>query len=158
MKPDPASASPLEIVAGHVATLGPVGVHSARPAAMASGLAASLYWFLPEQWLPRAAIVMLVTLVAELVARAAAAQIGDRTIVIDRWAGMWWALLPLRRDLILLAGAFALFRLIEGRRARPVRWVAARTGGPRGVADDVAAGLLVGLPLALLDRFLTFVA
>ncbi len=147
---------PLTTVAVFVATVGPLGRYSSRPAALASGLAASLYWFLPEPWALRALIVVIATLIAEVVSRTATAADADgdghNTIVIDRWVGMWWAILPLRHDIILLVAAFALYRFIEGRRVAPVAWVAHRWGGPRGVVDDVVAGLLAGLPVAILDR------
>jgi len=154
MNPSDSPRSPLKSVASAIATVGPVGIHSGRPAAFASGLAAGLYWFLPGDWALRAAVVVAATLLAEWASRSAASSLDPKTVVIDRWAGMWWALLPLRRDPILLVGAFVLFRFFEGRRVSIVEWVAARFGGPRGVYDDVAAGLLAGLTLVLLDQLI----
>ena len=77
--------------------------------------------------------------------RAAGVEDDPGWVVIDEFAGMWIAMLPLVDDALgplPLALAFAVFRAFDVLKPGPVGW-ADRQGGPAGVmADDVIAGAL----------------
>jgi phosphatidylglycerophosphatase A len=88
--------------------------------------------------------VMVATLAGLWALRAGGVDEDPGWVVIDEFAGMWIALLPLVgeevRPLPLLL-AFAAFRLFDIAKPGPIGW-ADRQGGPPGVmADDVMAGM-----------------
>jgi phosphatidylglycerophosphatase A len=81
-----------------------------------------------------------------------AGVIGDPGwVVIDEFAGQWITLLALARPTIPgLIAAFILFRLFDITKLGPVGW-ADRQHGPFGImADDVIAGLISAVVLALI--------
>ncbi len=73
-------------------------------------------------------------------------------VVIDEFAGQWITLLALHRPTpIGLLLAFVLFRLLDITKLGPVGW-ADRQHGPFGImADDVIAGAVAALLLAITD-------
>jgi phosphatidylglycerophosphatase A len=75
-------------------------------------------------------------------------------VVIDEFAGQWIAMLALARPGIPgLVAAFVLFRIFDIAKPGPVGW-ADRQGGAAGImADDVIAGMIAALILAIV-RFL----
>lgn len=106
----------------------------------ALALGALMLWQEP-MLLPLA--VIFATLAGLWALRAGVVEEDPGWVVIDEFAGMWIALLPLvdspPRPLPLLL-AFAAFRLFDIAKPGPIGW-ADRQGGPAGVmADDVLAG------------------
>ena len=148
-----------------LAGLGPIGQYSSRPGLLAAGLGAAVFGFLPGFWPLRALIVLGATLGAEMLARMSdgvGANDGDLSppvrrdppVIIDRLVGAWWALLPLRRDPLLLVVALGFYWVLVSRQVGLVGWAARVTGGRRGVADDTVAGLVAGLLVAGVDRLI----
>ena len=72
--------------------------------------------------------------------------------VFDEFVGQWIALIPaLLAPWWAVAAGFALFRLFDIAKPWPVRWADRHVGGGLGVMlDDVLAGALAALALALL--------
>lgn len=126
-------------------------LHSQEPGAV-WGLAAGEAWFL--------VLPVLLTALAVRASDLVVRQTGEKDpgyIVIDEWAGMWFAVWPLRwivakegfrlfhpggwRMLVLLAVPFLAFRLFDIWKPWPARQLQDLPGGDGIVADDVAAGL-----------------
>jgi len=88
--------------------------------------------------------------------RAAGVEEDPGWVVIDEFAGMWIALLPIVNDGIApgplpLVLAFVTFRALDILKPGPVGW-ADRQGGPAGVmADDVIAGAITAAVLWLVS-------
>ncbi len=79
-------------------------------------------------------------------------------VVIDEFAGLWMALLPLRHPSPLgLLAAFLLFRLLDITKPGPVGW-ADRQHSPAGImADDLIAGAIAaGILWAARDTWPTW--
>jgi phosphatidylglycerophosphatase A len=76
-------------------------------------------------------------------------------IVIDEVAGQWIALIPAAPDLGSYILGFALFRLFDIVKPGPVGWADRKLSGGFGImADDILAGALAALCLALAGPFL----
>ncbi len=73
----------------------------------------------------------------------------DPAIVIDEFAGQWLALLAVPPDLLAMACAFGLFRLLDITKPGPVGWADRRPGGLGVMLDDLLAGGLVAAVLHL---------
>jgi phosphatidylglycerophosphatase A len=76
----------------------------------------------------------------------------DGRIVIDEVAGQLTALLLLPPRLEVALAGFALFRLLDIWKPRPIRSFESLPGGAGVVGDDLAAGLLANLAGQLLWR------
>lgn len=76
-------------------------------------------------------------------------------IVIDEVAGQWIALLPLYyvgADIVLVVGAFLLFRFFDIVKPWPIGFLDAKVGGGFGVMlDDIVAGLFAMAGIVLLS-------
>ncbi|WKZ57231.1 MAG: phosphatidylglycerophosphatase A [Bdellovibrionota bacterium] len=71
-------------------------------------------------------------------------------IVIDEWAGMWWALLPTTiEEPLSIFSALLLFRLFDIIKPWPVRHFEKLPRGWGIVADDVVAGMIAALVISL---------
>ncbi len=76
-------------------------------------------------------------------------------IVIDEVAGQWIALVPATINLWSYALAFVLFRIFDIWKPGPIGWADRRLSGGGGIiADDILAGLLAAVGVALLQPFL----
>ncbi len=116
-------------------------------------------------WLMLAAPLLL-TLIAVWVSDLVVKETGLKDpscIVIDEWAGMWFALTPmlftvapqpLTLWILRLLVPFLLFRLFDIWKPGPVDAAQSLPGGWGVVLDDVLAGLLAGLFTLPLDRWL----
>jgi phosphatidylglycerophosphatase A len=118
-------------------------------------------------WLLLSAPVVL-TLVAVWAADHVVKETGQKDpsfIVIDEWAGLWFALTPLLFTLTLqpqplmlwaarLVAPFLLFRLFDIWKPGVVDQAQRLPGGWGVVMDDVLAGLLAALIVWPLDRWL----
>jgi phosphatidylglycerophosphatase A len=72
-------------------------------------------------------------------------------VVIDEFAGQWITLLALARPTISgLVAAFVLFRIFDITKLGPVGWADRRHGSFGIMADDVIAGIIAALILALI--------
>lgn len=111
----------------------------------ALGLGALMLGFAPMA-LPLA--VIGATLAGLWSVRASGVEDDPGWVVIDEFAGMWIALLPLADDPVAplaLLLAFVVFRLLDIVKPGPIGW-ADRQGGPAGVmADDVIAGAVTAV-------------
>ncbi len=156
-------------MSGLAAFIGTVaGAGRLRPAPGTWGSAAALplfwaLWTLGGLWLVLLAIpaVFLAGLWATAEMTRGAADPDPSEIVVDEVVGQWIALLPVAVGaahagapiLALWPGwiaAFVLFRLFDIRKPGPVGW-ADRRHGPVGVMlDDVVAGILAALGVAVL--------
>lgn len=156
-------------VAYHVATVLGLGDRLPAPGTTAGSLPATLGWWLAMVVLvdpvSRLAATVAGTVVVVLVGIWAAGVESERRgavdpgpVVIDEVAGQWLALLP---ALLLLehptpvslgvsaAAGFVLFRLFDVAKPWPVRRLERLPGGFGIVADDLAAGVLAALVLAV---------
>ncbi|HLP31462.1 MAG TPA: phosphatidylglycerophosphatase A [Geothrix sp.] len=111
---------------------------------------------------------LLLTLLAVWAAQRVVEETGHKDpsfIVIDEWAGLWFALTPLLVTATLqpqplalwtarLVAPFMLFRLFDIWKPGPVDHAQRLPGGWGVVLDDVLAGLLAALIVWPLDQWL----
>jgi phosphatidylglycerophosphatase A len=157
-----------------IATVGGLGDRLPAPGTTAGSLPAALIWsvlalLLRGPW-QLAAVTALLTVAAIAVGVWAAGVEETRRggsdpgpVVIDEVAGQWLCFLvalPLaipggvREVALFVAGGFLLFRGFDVAKPWPIRPLERLPGGIGIVADDLAAGALAGLLLALGWRFL----
>jgi phosphatidylglycerophosphatase A len=157
-----------------IATVGGLGERLPAPGTTAGSLPAALLWsvlalLLRGPW-QLAAVTALLTVAAIAVGVWAADVEETRRggsdpgpVVIDEVAGQWLCFLvalPLAvpgsvREVALFAAAgFLLFRVFDVAKPWPVRLLERLPGGIGIVADDLAAGAIAGILLALGWRFL----
>jgi phosphatidylglycerophosphatase A len=157
-----------------IATVGGLGDRLPAPGTTAGSLPATALWsalalVLGGHW-TLAAVTALLTVAAIAVGVWAAGAEGARRavgdpgpVVIDEVAGQWLCFLvalPLAvpggaREVALFAAAgFVLFRVFDVAKPWPVRPLERLPGGIGIVADDLAAGAIAGILLALGWRFL----
>ena len=135
-----------------IATLGGIGRMPVAPGTVASLVAAGLWygWFpdVTTQWVSGGLVFVVGTWAAGTVARCL--HLSDPPIVvIDEFLGMWVALAGWPRSLPLVGVAFLLFRAFDVVKPPPLRRLERLPGGWGIMADDVAAGLLARLVLAI---------
>lgn len=161
-------------VARLIATVGGLGDRLPAPGTTAGSLPAALLWsvlalLLRGPW-QLAAVTAALTLSATVVGVWAAGVEETRRggsdpgpVVIDEVAGQWLCFLvalPLAipggvREVALFAAAgFLLFRVFDVAKPWPVRPLERLPGGIGIVADDLAAGAIAGILVALGWRFL----
>lgn len=76
------------------------------------------------------------------------------TIVIDEWAGIFFALIPVSgTNYLAAAAAFILFRFFDIVKPGPVGWCEKLPGAWGIMMDDVAAGVITALIIYLMLRF-----
>lgn len=111
---------------------------------------------------------LAITALGIWVASAVVRETGEKDpsfIVVDEWAGLWFALTPLLFTATLqpqpwtlwaarLVAPFMLFRLFDIWKPGPVDAAQRLPGGFGVVMDDVLAGLLAALIVAPLDQWL----
>ena len=133
-----------------------VGFLKPAPGTWGSAAAVVVWWFFLA---PLAVWIQLLVCVAYfLTAWLVCAKVGERygvhdagEVVADEVVGMWLALAFAPQSLIAAAFAFALFRLLDIVKPGPIGWLDRSVGGGLGVLlDDVVAGALTGLTIALL--------
>ena len=121
-------------------------------------------------WAPKVLLAapLALTLVAVWAADAVVRETGKKDpsfIVIDEWAGLWFALTPLLFTVTLqpqpwllwaarLSAPFLLFRLFDIWKPGPVDLAQSLPGGWGVVLDDVLAGILAALLAWPLDQWL----
>jgi phosphatidylglycerophosphatase A len=157
-----------------IATVGGLGERLPAPGTTAGSLPAALLWsvlalLLRKPW--QLAAVTAVLAVAAIAVGVWAAGVEETRrggndpgpVVIDEVAGQWLCFLvalPLAalgsvRDVVVFAGGgFLLFRIFDVVKPWPVRPLERLPGGAGIVADDLAAGAIAGIVLALGWRFL----
>ena len=119
-------------------------VASAAAAVTGAGLLALSPWLL-------ALAAVLATTVGYLAVKQAAIEGDPGWVVIDEFAGQWITLLALARPTVPgLVAAFLLFRLFDITKLGPVGWADRRHGALGIMADDVIAGIIAAVPLALI--------
>lgn len=162
------------LVARWVATVGGLGDVVPAPGTTAgSAPAAAVWWILAAalgaSWLLTAASVALT--VAAVVVGVWASEVEARRrgrsdpgpVVIDEVAGQWLCfavaspvstVTGTRALTLFVATGFVLFRIFDVVKPWPVRRLERLRGGLGIVADDLAAGALAGLVLAIAWHFL----
>ncbi|BDU68339.1 phosphatidylglycerophosphatase A [Geothrix oryzae] len=123
-----------------------------------------------QAWAPwlRLAAPLALTLLAAWAAGRVVAETGQKDpsfVVIDEWAGLWFALTPLLFTVTVqpqpwslwaarLVAPFLLFRLFDIWKPGPVDTAQRLPGGWGVVMDDVLAGLFAALFVWPLDQWL----
>lgn len=165
-------------LAYNLATTFGLGDRLPAPGTTAGSLPACLVWLLVACSLlnsPWLAVTTTAMIIAAVIAGfwASDAEITGRgstdpgPVVIDEVAGQWLTYgcaLPLwsaatHREMILFAGAgFVLFRTFDILKPWPVRRLERLHGALGVMADDLLAGLMAGILLALARPYLAFLA
>ena len=147
-----------------VATLGGVGLLRPAPGTWGSAAAIPPAWIL--HGLGGFPLLLLATLAVTAlgwwaVTAARAETVDAPEYVIDEVAGMWIALMPLSAGLWFAGsapwlfpwpgwvGAFVLFRLLDVWKPGPVGWADRKPGAWGVMLDDLIAGALAALGVAL---------
>jgi phosphatidylglycerophosphatase A len=92
----------------------------------------------------------LATVGGFLAIRSAAVQGDPNWVVIDEFAGQWITMLALGRPTLAgLVTAFLLFRVLDITKLGPIGWADRQHGAFGIMADDVIAGVIGALILAL---------
>jgi phosphatidylglycerophosphatase A len=92
----------------------------------------------------------LATIGGYLAVKRAAIEGDPAWVVIDEFAGQWITLLALARPTIPgLIAAFILFRLFDITKLGPIGWADRQHGAFGIMADDVIAGIIAAVLLAL---------
>ena len=152
----------INTIATFVASGAGAGLSPYAPGTAGSLLGVLLLWplgYLALEWLWL--VWLIVCLLAVWSADDAGADwevVDHPAIVIDEVVGVWLAylipatLLSVQRDTLLVTlGALVLFRLYDITKPWPVNWVERRLPGGVGVvADDLVAGAMAGVTLAVL--------
>ncbi len=74
--------------------------------------------------------------------------------MIDEWAGIFFALIPVSgTNYLAAAAAFILFRFFDIVKPGPVGWCEKLPGAWGIMMDDVAAGVITALIIYLMLRF-----
>jgi len=106
-------------------------------------------------------LLILAAVPAALACGACARESGREDpsfVVLDEVLGMYLALLFLNQSLPWVAAAFALFRLLDILKPWPVSLMEKRfTGGAAILLDDLLAGAITGLLLAILQILITYI-
>lgn len=142
-----------------VATAGGVGYLPYAPGTAGTAVAVPLAWALAGLGLwPYLGVVAAVTMVGTWAAGVADRAWGthdSQRIVIDEVAGYLTTMAMVPRDrVVALASGFVLFRALDIIKPPPASWIERRLpGGPGVVLDDVAAGVLGAVALALAWRW-----
>lgn len=139
-----------------------VGLVPWVPGTFGTLLGIPLWWVL--SWLPLQLYAIVVAMLFGMgcwVTGRSARALGIHDypgIVFDEVVGFLVAAAPLLYSVNLvqqgrwwwLAGAFVLFRILDIVKPVPIRWLDRSVGGGLGIMlDDLAAGLLAALPLAV---------
>ena len=144
--------SPDRWLSASIATAGGIGYAPLAPGTAASLVAAGLwYWWYPAdgiQWATCGIAVVIGTWAADRFAKRLGTS-DPSQVVIDEVAGMWLALAGLPRSAGIACLAFLLFRVLDIVKIPPIRQLERLPGGVGIMLDDLAAGLLTRLVLAL---------
>ena len=148
LRRDPSGALAWVIATGFGTGLAPVA-----PGTVGSLAAAALYYFSPinaELSLPSfggVALFLSVVAISYFVGIWAAGTVSSpedtdpHCVVWDEFVGMWITCLFLPKDLIWLAVAFVVFRLLDVVKPFPIRRLERLHGGLGIMADDLLAGV-----------------
>lgn len=135
------------------------GFATVAPGTCGSAAALFLWWLFSGSGLVTASssiILVVLTSVVGFVSivgcvDTAAGDSDPSWIVIDEWAGLYVVLLATPPgDWLLVAFAFALFRLFDATKLGPVGWAENLPGAWGIMADDVVAGGLAALAVLLI--------
>ena len=134
-----------------LASVGGVGYCPVAPATAGSAVALGIYLVMPSTATAQFGILLFVLLIALWASGRVAVRGGKDPsyVVIDEVAGMLVACFLLPKTPGVLAAAFVLFRILDIGKWFPMKQLERLPGGWGIVADDLAAGLLARLLLAL---------
>ncbi len=144
--PEPDEVLPPRLAA-LIATCGGVGRIPFAPGTAGAlvGLGAfALTMGLPAAW--QLGLLGVATAAGWRASQAYACAVGredPNEVVVDEFCGMWLALVLAAPDLVVAAGAFVAFRVLDIAKPPPIRWLERLPGGSGIMADDLAAGLAV---------------
>ena len=134
-----------------LASVGGVGYCPVAPATAGSAVALGIYLIIPSAAAAQFGLLAFVVFVALWASGRVAVRGGKDPsyVVIDEVAGMLVACFLLPKTPGVLAAAFVLFRILDIGKWFPMKQLERLPGGWGIVADDLAAGLLARLLLAL---------
>jgi phosphatidylglycerophosphatase A len=152
----------LKAFAADVATVGAAGLTPKGSGTIGAVAALPAGWLLARvDWPIRAAVLAVLTIATtyatEVYVRSAAAALGSDAahldpseVVVDEYVGVLLALAFVPWTWPWATAAFVLFRILDITKPGPVAWGERSFPGGLGVMlDDVIAGLLAGLALAI---------
>lgn len=146
--------------AGWVATGFGSGLVPRMQGTFGSAVALLPWWFLwRDLSMPAYGLMLILTFAAGVWACGESSRrIGfadHRALVWDEFVGQWVALLPAMVGPWWMMGiGFILFRLFDVWKPWPIGWLDARVKGGAGVMlDDVAAGVMAAVVLAVIRHF-----
>ncbi len=143
----PSRVTPWRFIAGGFGT-GFVPLAGGTVASLAAVVSGAALIMLSPWGLPLAAL--LATVGGFLAIRRAGIEGDPGWVVIDEFAGQWITLLALPRpSAVELLLAFALFRFFDITKLGPVGWADRQHGAFGIMADDVIAGVIAAMLLAL---------
>ena len=131
------------------------GFAPAAPGTAGTLVGAAIWWFVfaDLDFLLRAVTAFAVFFGGVLIVEGVVKRhnLGDEpAIVLDEIVGVWFALLFVPKSLPWVAAAFILFRIADIAKPWPVSRIDTRVTGGLGImADDLIAGLMAGVGVAL---------
>lgn len=138
-----------------IATLGPIGRHVSAPGTAGSLAALPLgYLLLQISWLTLLVASVLSVALGIWAANSYERGTGKKDaseVVIDEVSGMWITLLFVPNTILWILAAFILFRLFDIVKPGPVKLLEQLPEGYGVMADDIAAALLAGMVLLVLQ-------
>lgn len=144
-------------IARRIANIIGVGNTPFAPGTAASFVAAAIWLALPLracwQWIA-AAVVALAGVWASGRCCRDSNEKDPAYIVIDEWAGMWFALSGLPKTIPVAGLALVFFRIFDIIKPPPIRQLERLPGGWGIVLDDIAAGLLARIVVGLITPYL----
>lgn len=144
----------MSTLARALSTLGPIGHVRFGPGTLAA--AATLVCGYGVALVGGTVAVAILTVTVALVGQWAIASRGDgaydpREVVIDEAAGQLVAMIGIGSNLLMVGLAFGLFRVFDIWKPWPIRLVE-RRGGPWAVlGDDLLAGFMVRVVVAVVE-------
>ncbi len=141
-----------------VSSIGYIGKFPIFPGTAASGIAALLWWFVPESnVIIQIILIVLVTMFGIFTSGKTAEYLHTKDpseVVIDEVSGMWISLFLLPHQIYLFVIGFIIFRILDIWKPLWIDSVQNIPGGVGIMADDVLSGLvtcgLIHLGLMLL--------
>jgi phosphatidylglycerophosphatase A len=147
------SAAPRLTLLAQIATLGPLGHLRPAPGTIGALVAVITGYFIGGFGPLALATAMLAVSLLGVYAAAAYSQLTGKKdpseVIIDEVAGQWLTLIILPHDAVWYAAGFALFRFFDILKPGPVHHAERLRGGIGVMADDVVAGGLAALCLAI---------
>ncbi len=141
-----------------LATLFGIGYIPLAPGTAGTLAATVVYLLIPEMFFinlfPGFLILGIISLTAVGITGSAESKMDrdDKRIVLDEFAGFFFAVFFLPKKLVLLLSAFILFRVFDIFKPEPVNILQKLKGGWGIMADDIMAGIYTNICLQIVIR------